>query len=121
LQYAKSISPDDVTAVYVDLDEEATNKLRQSWEKWGAGIPLHVLPSPYRALTRPLLRYITKVDSRRDDDIITVILPEFVPAKWWHQLLHNQSSLLLKGALLFKENVIVTSVPYHLKRRRQKP
>ncbi|MDT5263056.1 MAG: hypothetical protein QOC61_2060 [Acidobacteriota bacterium] len=118
LQYAKSIAPDNVIAVYVDLDEEATRKLRQRWEKWGAGIPLHVLPSPYRALTRPLLRYITKVDSQRDDDIVTVILPEFVPAKWWHQLLHNQSSLLLKGALLFKENVIVTSVPYHLKRRR---
>lgn len=116
LQYAKSIAPGNVTAVYVDLDEEATRKLRQKWEMWGTGIPLHVLPSPYRALTRPLLRYINKLDRKRDDDVITVILPEFVPAKWWHQLLHNQSSLLLKGALLFKEHVIVTSVPYHLKR-----
>ncbi|GAC1446509.1 MAG: APC family permease [Pyrinomonadaceae bacterium] len=116
LQYAKSIAPDNVTAVYVDLDEAATRKLRLKWEQWGTGIPLHVLPSPYRALTRPLLRYINKIDRKRDDNVITVILPEFVPAKWWHQLLHNQSSLLLKGALLFKENVIVTSVPYHLKR-----
>jgi amino acid transporter len=121
LQYAKSIAPDNVTAVYVDLDDEATRKLRQKWELWGTGIPLHVLPSPYRALTRPLLRYINKIDRKRDDNVITVILPEFVPAKWWHQLLHNQSSLLLKGALLFKENVIVTSVPYHLKRSAKKP
>jgi amino acid transporter len=121
LQYAKSIAPGHVTAVYVDLDEAATQKLRQKWELWGTGIPLHVLPSPYRALTRPLLRYINKLDRKRDDDVITVILPEFVPAKWWHQLLHNQSSLLLKGALLFKENVIVTSVPYHLKRKGKKP
>lgn len=121
LQYAKSIAPGNVTAVYVDLDEAATQKLRQKWELWGTGIPLHVLPSPYRALTRPLLRYINKLDRKRDDDVITVILPEFVPAKWWHQLLHNQSSLLLKGALLFKENVIVTSVPYHLKRSTKKP
>jgi hypothetical protein len=121
LQYAKSIAPGNVTAVYVDLDETATQKLRQKWETWGTGIPLHVLPSPYRALTRPLLRYINKLDRKRDDDVITVILPEFVPAKWWHQLLHNQSSLLLKGALLFKENVIVTSVPYHLKRGAKKP
>lgn len=121
LQYAKSIAPGNVTAVYVDLDEEATRKLRQKWEMWGTGIPLHVLPSPYRALTRPLLRYINKLDRKRDDDVITVILPEFVPAKWWQQLLHNQSSLLLKGALLFKEHVIVTSVPYHLKRGAKKP
>jgi hypothetical protein len=74
-----------------------------------------VLPSPYRELTGPLLRYIRRLDHKRDDEIITVIIPEFVPARWWQHLLHNQSSLLLKGALLFKKGIIVTNVPYHLK------
>lgn len=114
LQYAKSIGGDNVMALYVDLDEEATNKLRQKWDLWGSGVKLVVLQSPYRSLVRPLLRYIDRIERARDDDIITVVLPEFVPAKWWHQLLHNQSSLLLKGALLFKKGIIVTSVPYHL-------
>jgi amino acid transporter len=116
LQYAKSIAPEHVQAVYVDFDEEATIKLREKWERWGAGMQLIVLPSPYRELTRPLLRYITRLEKRNHNDIVTVILPEFVPAKWWQHLLHNQSSLMLKGALLFKEGVIVVSVPYHLKK-----
>jgi amino acid transporter len=115
LQYAKSIAPDHVQAVYVDFDEEATAKLREKWERWGAGIQLVVLPSPYRELTRPLLRYITRLEKVNSNDVVTVLLPEFVPAKWWQHLLHNQSSLMLKGALLFKEGVIVISVPYHLK------
>jgi amino acid transporter len=115
LQYAKTIAPEHVQAIYVDFDEEATQKLREKWERWGAGVKLVVLPSPYRELTRPLLRYIARLERKHDDDMITVVLPEFVPAKWWQHLLHNQSSLLLKGALLFREGVIVTSVPYHLK------
>jgi len=115
LQYAKSIAPGHVQAVYVDFDEEATAKLREKWERWGAGINLVVLPSPYRELTKPLLRYITRLERRNHNDVVTVLLPEFVPAKWWQHLLHNQSSLMLKGALLFKERVIVISVPYHLK------
>ena len=115
LQYAKSIAPEHVQAVYVDFDEEATAKLREKWELWGAGINLVVLPSPYRELTKPLLRYIARLERKNHNDVVTVLLPEFVPAKWWQHLLHNQSSLMLKGALLFKEGVIVISVPYHLK------
>lgn len=116
LQYAKSIAPEHVQAIYVDFDEEATAKLREKWERWGAGVKLVVLPSPYRELTRPLLRHIDRLVRKHDTDLVTVVLPEFVPARWWQHLLHNQSSLMLKGALLFKERVIVTSVPYHLKR-----
>ncbi|HUS12830.1 MAG TPA: APC family permease [Pyrinomonadaceae bacterium] len=116
LQYAKSIAPEHVQAVYVDFDEEATTKLREKWERWGAGITLVVLPSPYRELTRPLLRYIARLERKNENDMVTVLLPEFVPAKWWQHLLHNQSSLMLKGALLFKKGVIVTSVPYHLEK-----
>jgi amino acid transporter len=114
LQYAKSISPDGVKAVYVDFDEEATAKLREKWERWGSGVELVVLPSPYRELTRPLLRYVDRMRHKGTENFVTVVLPEFVPARWWQQLLHNQSSLLLKGSLLFKKGVVVTSVPYHL-------
>ena len=116
LDYAKSIAPGHVTAVYVDFNEDATQKLREKWPRWGSGVELVILQSPYRSLTRPLLRYIERLSKQSDNQMITVLLPEFVPAKWWHQLLHNQSSLLLKGSLLFKKGVIVTSVPYHLEK-----
>jgi hypothetical protein len=115
LQYAKSIAPESVTAVYVDFDESATSKLKEHWQRLGTDVKLIILPSPYRELTRPLLRYIYRVDRQRDDDMVTVVIPEFVPKRWWQHLLHNQSSLLLKAALLFKENVVVTNIPYHLK------
>ena len=82
----------------------------------GGNVPLVVLDSPYRSLVRPLLNYIEEVDSRWDNDMVTVILPEFVPARWWHNLLHNQTSLLIKGALLFRKNKVVTSVPYQLEK-----
>src|SRR5215207_4201394 len=114
LQYAKSISTDGVKAVYVDLDEDATRKLQEKWERWGSGVELVVLQSPYRSLTRPLLLYVDRLRRRGHENFVTVVLPEFVPARWWQQLLHNQSSLLLKGSLLFKKGVVVTSVPYHL-------
>ena len=114
LQYARSIASDKVQAVYVDFEEEATASLKDKWERWGAGAQLVVLPSPYRELTRPLLRHINRLSKENCDNIITVVLPEFIPARWWQHFLHNQSSLLLKGSLLFKKGVIVTSVPYHL-------
>jgi amino acid transporter len=114
LRYAKTISPDHVVAVYVDFDEDATVKLRERWDRLNYGVKLEVIASPYRELTRPLLRYITRVSCRNGSDLITVVLPEFVPAKWWQHLLHNQSSLLLKASLLFKERIIVTNIPYHL-------
>ena len=114
LQYAQSIASDRVQAVYVDFEEEATHSLKDKWERWGAGVQLVVLPSPYRELTRPLLRHIGRLAKENRDNMITVVVPEFIPARWWQHFLHNQSSLLLKGALLFKKGVIVTSVPYHL-------
>ena len=114
LQYAQSIGNDRVQAVYVDFEEEATANLKDKWERLGAGVQLVVLPSPYRELTRPLVRYINRITRENSNDMITVVLPEFIPAKWWQHVLHNQSSLLLKGSLLFKKGVIVTSVPYHL-------
>jgi hypothetical protein len=114
LQYGLSLAPDNVTAVYVDMDAETTAKLQEKWKQWGSGIPLVVLPSPYRSLVRPLMRYIDEMDNKYDDDVLTVILPEFIPSKWWQHLLHNQTALLIKATLLFSKGKIVTSVPYHL-------
>lgn len=115
LQYAESIAANDrVQAVYVDFEEDATANLKEKWERWGSGVQLVVLPSPYRELTRPLLKHINRIRRENSNDMITVVLPEFIPAKWWQHVLHNQSSLLLKGSLLFRKGVIVTSVPYHL-------
>jgi hypothetical protein len=114
LQYALSIAPDNVTAVYVDLDPENTEKIRRKWNEWGCGIPLVILPSPYRSLMQPLLQYIDEVEARYDDDVLTIILPEFVPSKWWQYILHNQTGLQLKAALFFSRGKVVTSVPYHL-------
>jgi len=114
VQYALSIAPDNVTAVYVDMDAEVTEKLKEKWKQWGSGIPLAVLPSPYRSLVRPLMAYIDEIDKQYDDDVLTIILPEFIPSKWWQHLLHNQTALLIKATLLFSKGKIVTSVPYHL-------
>jgi hypothetical protein len=114
LEFAKSLAPDNTTALYVDLDEEQTQKIQAKWEQWGSSVPLHVLASPYRSLIRPILRYIDQVDDRYADDVLSVILPEFVPSKWWQHLLHNQTAIAIKAALLFRKGVVVISVPYHL-------
>jgi len=114
LEYAKSIAPHHVTAVYVNLDDEAAQKLRQKWQQWGTGVNLVVVASPYRSLARPLLNYVDRVKRTRQGVVVTIVLPEFVPAKWWQNLLHNQNTLFLKGALLFKKGIVVTNVPYHL-------
>lgn len=114
LEYAKAIAKGPVTAIYINVDDETTQKLREKWTSFVEGVELVVIASPYRSLIGPLLRYIDRRLTLHPAEVVTVVLPEFVPAKWWHHLLHNQSSLLLKGALLFKRNVIVISVPYHL-------
>jgi len=115
LEYAKAIAPGHVTALYINLDDEATQKLRTKWSEWTEGVELVVIASPYRSLVGPLVRYVDRRISLNPDKMVTIVLPEFIPSRWWHHLLHNQTSLLLKGALLFKPNVVVTSVPYHLK------
>jgi amino acid transporter len=113
LRYAETLS-DDVRAIYVDVDPVSTEHVRTDWKTWGGSVDLVVLPSPYRSLMEPLLDYIDSVTDEHPNDYTTVILPEFVPKHWWHHLLHNQTSLLIKGALLFRPNTVVTSVPFHL-------
>ena len=114
-EYAKTIANGHITALYINVDEEATQKLRAKWTGFVEGVELVVIASPYRSLVAPMIRYIDRRLQLHPQQLVTVVLPEFVPAKWWHHLLHNQTSLMLKGALLFKPNVIVISVPYHLK------
>ncbi len=114
LNYALSIS-DDVTAVYVETDPTKTEKVLKKWEAWGNGVRLEVLPSPYRSLVHPLVRYVTRIDDRRRrDQVVTIVLPQFVPVKWWHRLLHNQTAILIHAAFLFRREVMVTDVPFHL-------
>jgi amino acid transporter len=113
LRYAETLS-DDVRAIYVDVNPLQTEQLRKDWAAWGGRVQLVVLPSPFRSLMEPLLEYIEQASEEKSNDYVTVILPEFIPRRWWQHLLHNQTSLLIKGALLFRPNIVVTSVPFHL-------
>lgn len=102
LRYARSIS-DRVTAVYVELNPGDADRIRKDWETWGQGVPLVVVPSPYRSIIGPFMEYLDRADRESDDgQLATVLLPEFVPAKWWQHLLHNQTAWLLKLALLYR-------------------
>jgi amino acid transporter len=114
LAYARSLSPNHLVAVSVVSDEDEQEKLEQLWDEYGIDVPLEIVYSPYRELTRPILRYIDELDARWENDIITVLLPEFVVRHWWGNILHNQTALLLKGRLLFRKGTVVTSLPYHL-------
>ncbi|HWI60205.1 MAG TPA: APC family permease [Symbiobacteriaceae bacterium] len=113
LSYAMTLSQ-DVRAVHVAADPEETERLQARWSEWQPKIKLVVLPSPYRSVVRPLIDYVRRIEGRTRLDVVTVIVPEFVPKRWWHHLLHNQSALLLKAALHFRRRTVVVSVPYHL-------
>jgi len=115
LRYARSISS-NVTALSVEIDPEVTERVRQRWKLWSGGIPLTVLKSSYRSVVKPLSDYLDDYLEKNPNHMVTVVLPEFIPTHWWHHLMHNQTALLIKTALLFKHGVIVTSVPHHLRR-----
>jgi len=116
LEYARALSP-NVTAVSVEIDHKATERIRERWREWGMGIPLTVLKSSYRSVVKPLLDYLDDFREKNPNQVVTVVLPEFVASRWWHHLLHNQTAFLIKGALLFRPGVVVTSVAHHLGRR----
>ena len=116
LRYAKSIAH-EVEAVHIALDARRTEQVQEQWKVWGGGVPLRILESPYRSLIRPLVDHIDDLmHGRRRNEMVTVVLPEFVTAHWWEGLFHNQSAFLIKGALLFRPGVVVTSIPFHFKR-----
>jgi amino acid transporter len=114
LAYAKSLAPDRLVAISVSADEEHAERILHEWDTYKVDVPLRILSSPYRELVPPVVAYLDELDAEHENDIITVILPEFVLTKWWEQLLHNQSALLLKARLLFRRNTVVVSVPYHI-------
>jgi amino acid transporter len=114
LRYAHSISR-DVTAVYVSIDAEETARLQGKWEEWGEGVRLVILDSPYRLLLEPLLQYIEEISQQRQpNEIITIVVPQFIPRHWYHNLLHTQTATLLRLALLFKPDIVITNVPYQV-------
>jgi amino acid transporter len=121
LAYARSIArgrADVVSAVHISADAEEAEQLRLSWEEWQCGVELTIIESPYRSLVSPLLAYIDAMHAQYPGKVLTVILPEMVPAHWWEQILHNQTALRLKAALLFRPGIVVADVPYHLRRHR---
>jgi amino acid transporter len=115
IAYARSLRPDHLEAVTVAVEDGDAEEVQENWKAFDLDVPLVVLPSPYRGLSRPILEYVEELDRRYDNDVVTVILPEIVVEKWWEQPLHNQSALWLRARLRSRDNVIVTSVPLHLR------
>ncbi|HEY3478530.1 MAG TPA: DNA-binding protein, partial [Streptomyces sp.] len=113
--YAQSIRPHSIEALTVSVDAAETVGLRAEWEAHTMDVPLVVLDSPYREITRPVLDYLRGRRQESPRDVISVFIPEYVLGRWWEQLLHNQSALRLKARLLFTPGVMVTSVPYVLR------
>ncbi|HEY7927813.1 MAG TPA: APC family permease [Candidatus Dormibacteraeota bacterium] len=116
LAMARSFSP-TVIAVHVCDDPEHIAQLRAKWDAWGNHVPLTIIDTPYRSYIRPLLAYLDAIDRQRPDDTLVVVVPEIVLDRWWHNLLHNQTALRLKAALLFRRRTVVMNVPYHIEPR----
>ncbi|MGH9039665.1 MAG: APC family permease [Acidimicrobiia bacterium] len=114
LAYARSLAPNHLVPVTVVSDEDEQEAIEKAWAKFNLNEALDIVYSPYRELSRPILRFLDDIDARWDNDVITVLIPEVVVRRWWEQLLHNQTALFLKGRLLFRKGVVVTSMPYHL-------
>ena len=114
IAYARASRPTYLEAVTVAVDTDETLRLQKEWERQGIPVPLKILASPYREITRPVLDYVKELRSDNPQDLVTVFIPEYVVGHWWEQLLHNQSALRLKSRLLFTPGVMVTSVPWQL-------
>jgi amino acid transporter len=115
LAYARATRPDVLEAVTVNVDDADTKGLMREWDKRKLPVPLKVVESPYREITKPVLDYVKRIRSHNPRDVVTVFIPEYVVGHWWEQILHNQSALRLKGRLLFQPGVMVTSVPWQLR------
>ena len=121
IQYARSVRPHSLQAVCVVVDPDAARRLTDEWVERKLDIPLVHVASPYRELTKPVVEYVTRLRGASSGDVVTVIVPEFVVTRWWEQLLHGQSALLLKLALLRTPGVVVTNVPWHLRQKSADP
>ncbi|WBB81769.1 APC family permease [Micromonospora sp. WMMD882] len=118
--YAQATRPDSLTAVTVNVDDKDTRQLQAEWERRAVPVPLTVIDSPYREITRPILNFVASIRRASPRDVVTVFVPEYVVGRWWENLLHNQSALRLKTRLLFEPGVMVTSVPWQLASSRGK-
>ncbi|MCW2546562.1 MAG: hypothetical protein JWN96_1022, partial [Mycobacterium sp.] len=114
LAYARATRPHTIEAVTVAADSEEAEALQAEWSRRKIEVPLRVLNSPYREVTRPVLEYVRDIHRRSERDVVTVFIPEYVVGHWWENVLHNQSALRLKARLLFQPGVMVTSVPWQL-------
>lgn len=114
IRYGQTISH-DLRVCFVKTDEESYQRMMIAWKDKFPETPLNVLESPYRSISEPIVDFIDQVSKEHPAEFVTVIFPEFVTARWHHQLLHNQTAWLIKLSLIYKKNVIVTSVKYHLK------
>jgi len=114
LAYARATRPDTLEALTVSVDDGETRGLVRAWEESDISVPLKVIASPYREITRPILDYVKRINKESRRTVVTVFIPEYVVGHWWEQVLHNQSALRLKGRLLFMPGVMVTSVPWQL-------
>ncbi|WIX98383.1 APC family permease [Amycolatopsis mongoliensis] len=114
IAFARATRPDTLSAITVNVDDADTRQLQHQWERRGMKIPLKVLESPYREITRPVVQYVKNLRRSSPRDVVCVYIPEYVVGRWWENVLHNQSSLRLKGRLLFEPGVMVTSVPWQL-------
>ncbi len=114
LRYAKLLS-DDVTAIHVSIEPDDTEKIQKKWVSWGEGTRLIILDSPFRLFVEPLLEYIEEIlKSRQPNETITIVVPQFIPSKRWHNALHMRTADFLRQELLSKPGVVVTDVPYHV-------
>jgi hypothetical protein len=115
LRYARTLS-DDITAVHISIDEQETEKVQAKWSVWGDGYRLVILNSPYRLLVEPLLEYVARVEAlRRPNEVITLVVPQFVPRKWWATYLHTRTAETLRKVLLNRQDIVIVEVPYHVK------
>jgi amino acid transporter len=111
LVYATTIS-DEVIAVYIEVDQRYTARMQEEWEAWDIGVPLEVVPSPYRSILKPLVEFVENLRMVTPGELVTIVVPEIVPRRWWEHLLHNKTALYIRTAFLFKPNVVVTAIPY---------
>lgn len=112
--YARATRPDTITALTVNVDTADSRALQAEWDRRGMNVPLTIVDSPYREITRPIIDYVKSLRHKSPRDVVTVFIPEYVVGRWWENLLHNQSALRIKGRLLFEPGVMVTSVPWQL-------
>lgn len=114
LSYARLFRSDTLEALSINVDPADTKALQAEWQRRGIDVPLKVLDSPYREITRPIIDYVKGLRRTSPRDVVSIFIPEYVVGHWWEHLLHNQSALRLKGRLLFTPGVMVTSVPWQL-------